>query len=103
MGAAVPIIAAAIVPLPDVVIFVSATSLICLAALGALTARAGGASVVTGTMRAGLWGALAMAVTAIMGRCSERLLERMDSASGSRPIKERPHFIGKSARIGVED
>jgi hypothetical protein len=54
-------------------------------------------------MRAGLWGALAMAVTAIMGRCSERLLERMDSASGSRPIKERPHFIGKSARIGVED
>jgi VIT1/CCC1 family predicted Fe2+/Mn2+ transporter len=66
VGAAVPV-AAAIVPLPDVVIFVSATSLICLAALGALAARTGGASVATGSMRATLWGALAMAVTAGVG------------------------------------
>jgi VIT1/CCC1 family predicted Fe2+/Mn2+ transporter len=62
-----PLIAAAIVPLPDVVIFVSATSLVCLAALRALAARTGGASVATGTMRATLWGALAMAVTAGVG------------------------------------
>jgi len=67
VGAAVPVIAAAIVPPPDVIIVVSATSLLCLAALGALAARTGGASVATGTMRATLWGALAMAVTAGVG------------------------------------
>ena len=66
-GAAVPVFAAAIVPLSDVIIVVSATSLICLAVLGALAARTGGASVATGTMRATLWGALAMAVTAGVG------------------------------------
>jgi VIT1/CCC1 family predicted Fe2+/Mn2+ transporter len=66
-GAAVPLVAAAVAPLPDVIIVVSATSLVCLAALGALAARTGGASVATGTMRAALWGALAMAVTAGVG------------------------------------
>ena len=66
-GAAVPLIAAAVVPLPDVIVFVSATSLICLAALGALAARTGGASVATGTIRATFWGAFAMAVTASAG------------------------------------
>ena len=67
VGAAVPVIAAAIVPLPDVISFVSATSLICLAALGALAARIGGASVATGITRATFWGALAMVVTAGVG------------------------------------
>jgi VIT1/CCC1 family predicted Fe2+/Mn2+ transporter len=67
VGAAVPVIATAIVPLPDVVIFVSPTSLILLAALGALAARTGGASVATGSMRAMLWGALATTVTAGVG------------------------------------
>jgi hypothetical protein len=57
MGAAEPIDAAAIVPLPDVIIFVSATSLICLAALGALAARTSGANVATGIVRAALRGA----------------------------------------------
>ena len=66
-GAIVPLIAAAFVPLADVIVFVSGTSLICLAALGALAAGAGGASVATGTIRATLWGALAMAVTAGVG------------------------------------
>ena len=67
VGAAVPVIAAAIVPLPDVISFVSATSLICLAALGALAARIGGASMAAGITRATLWGALAMVVTAGVG------------------------------------
>ncbi len=47
--------------------FVSVASLVCLAGLGALAARAGGASVATGTMRVAFWGALAMAVTAGVG------------------------------------
>ena len=67
VGAAVPVFAAAIVPLPDVIIVVSATSHICLAALGALAARIGGASVATGITRATFWGALAMVVTAGVG------------------------------------
>ena len=66
-GAIVPLIVAAFVPLADVIVFVSATSLICLAALGALAAGVGGASVATGAIRATLWGALAMAVTAGVG------------------------------------
>jgi len=46
---------------------VSGVSLVCLAALGALAARAGGASTVTGAARVAFWGALAMAVTAAVG------------------------------------
>ncbi len=67
VGAAVPLFVTAMVPLPDVITFVSATSLICLAALGALAARTGGANVAIGTIRATFRGALAMAVTAGVG------------------------------------
>ena len=42
-------------------------SLLALAVLGGLAARAGGASVATGALRVTLWGALAMAVTALAG------------------------------------
>ena len=35
---------------------------------GGLAARAGGASVVTGAARVSLWGVLAMAATALIGR-----------------------------------
>jgi VIT1/CCC1 family predicted Fe2+/Mn2+ transporter len=42
-------------------------SLVFLALLGALAARAGGASVVTGAARVMTWGALAMATTAAVG------------------------------------
>jgi VIT1/CCC1 family predicted Fe2+/Mn2+ transporter len=44
-----------------------AALLISLAALGALAARAGGASASVGAGRVALWGALAMAVTAAVG------------------------------------
>jgi vacuolar iron transporter family protein len=66
-GAAMPLLVAAIAPPPTIIIFVAATSLVCLACLGAAAARAGGANVVTGALRVTFWGALAMAVTAGAG------------------------------------
>jgi VIT1/CCC1 family predicted Fe2+/Mn2+ transporter len=52
--------------MPDVV--VSATSLVFLAALGALSAGAGGARITRGVVRVTFWGAFAMALTAVVGR-----------------------------------
>ena len=46
---------------------VAAVSLVCLAGLGALAARAGGASAAVGAGRVALWGALAMGLTAGVG------------------------------------
>jgi VIT1/CCC1 family predicted Fe2+/Mn2+ transporter len=66
-GAAVPLLVTAVVPLPAVIAAVFATSLICLATLGALAAHTGGANMATGIIRATLWGMLAMAVTAGVG------------------------------------
>jgi VIT1/CCC1 family predicted Fe2+/Mn2+ transporter len=67
VGAVVPLIAAAIASLLDIITFESATSLMCLAVLGALAARTSGASVAIGTIRTTVWGAFAMAVTAGVG------------------------------------
>jgi vacuolar iron transporter family protein len=67
VGAAMPLFVTAIAPPAGVTVFVSGTSLVCLAGLGALAARAGGASVATGAIRVAFWGALAMAVTAGVG------------------------------------
>jgi VIT1/CCC1 family predicted Fe2+/Mn2+ transporter len=64
-GAAVPILAIMVVP-PSVTV-VSAISLACLVALGAIAARTGGASALVGAARVGFWGALAMALTAGVG------------------------------------
>jgi VIT1/CCC1 family predicted Fe2+/Mn2+ transporter len=47
---------------------VSGASLVCLATLGALAARTGGASPWVGGGRVAFWGAIAMAVTAIIGK-----------------------------------
>ena len=67
VGAGMPILTAAIVPEASVIPFVSGTSLVFLALLGGLAARAGGAPVRVGAMRVTLWGALAMGVTAGVG------------------------------------
>ena len=50
------------------VVAVSAASLVFLALLGAIGARAGGADVWRATVRVTFWGALAMALTAGIGR-----------------------------------
>lgn len=67
VGAALPIFTIVLAPREFLVAFVSGASLICLAALGALAARAGGASAWIGTARVTFWGALAMAATAGVG------------------------------------
>nr|WP_246294761.1 VIT family protein [Schlegelella koreensis] len=67
IGAALPLAVAAFGPEPQLVAWTAATSLVFLALLGGLAARAGGANVVTGASRVAGWGALAMAVTAGVG------------------------------------
>jgi VIT1/CCC1 family predicted Fe2+/Mn2+ transporter len=67
VGAALPILAIMLAPRQSLSVFVSGASLICLAALGALAARTGGASAWIGAARVTFWGALAMAATAGVG------------------------------------
>ncbi|MRI55268.1 VIT family protein [Methylobacterium sp. DB1607] len=69
-GAALPLAVAALSPTHLAIYTVATASLIFLAALGALGARAGGASGVDfrrATMRVAFWGTFAMAVTALIG------------------------------------
>lgn len=68
VGAALPLSLAWVVPGPQLISAVAVSSLLFLASLGALAARAGGASVLIGSMRVTFWGALAMVVTAMVGR-----------------------------------
>ncbi len=67
VGAALPLLVTAIVPQPLLMPLVSATSLVSLALLGGVAARAGGATVAVGAIRVLFWGALAMALTAGAG------------------------------------
>ena len=66
-GAAMPLVVAGITPAAGLIPFVSGSSLLFLALLGALAARAGGARVMLGAARVTFWGALAMSVTAGVG------------------------------------
>ena len=66
-GAALPILTIMLAPESRLASFVAAVSLLCLLGLGALAARTGGASALTGAVRVVFWGALAMAVTAGVG------------------------------------
>jgi VIT1/CCC1 family predicted Fe2+/Mn2+ transporter len=66
-GALLPLIIAAMVPAPNVLVAVPAAALVFLASLGAVAARAGGAPLVTAAARVTFWGALAMAATAGIG------------------------------------
>ena len=67
VGAAVPLVLAALLPTAQLVPGVAAASLLLLAITGALAARAGGANAWIGAARVGAWGAIAMAVTAAVG------------------------------------
>ena len=68
VGAALPLVVAAIAPLPRLIGFVSVASLVLLAALGALAARAGGANPFRGSLRVVFWSTMAMALTALVGK-----------------------------------
>ena len=67
-GAAMPLLMVVLSPATMLVPIVSAASLAFLALLGAIGAKAGGASVLRATVRVSFWGALAMALTAGIGR-----------------------------------
>ena len=68
VGAALPLAIAALVPVRVIIAAVSEGSLLCLAVLGAVAASAGGASRVRGAVRVTFWSALALALTAVVGR-----------------------------------
>lgn len=68
MGAIVPIAAVILAPSAWVTEVVSATALATLVILGGTAAFAGGASIVRGAVRVSFWGALAMGLTAGVGR-----------------------------------
>ena len=68
VGAAAPLLLAALTPANLLAVAVSAGSLAFLAVLGGVGARAGGAGVWKAAARVTFWGALAMAATAGIGR-----------------------------------
>jgi len=67
VGAALPILTIMVAPTAHLSWIVAGTSLVFLAGLGALAARAGGAPATVGAIRVAFWGALAMAATAAVG------------------------------------
>jgi VIT1/CCC1 family predicted Fe2+/Mn2+ transporter len=67
VGAALPLAIALIAPTAQIALMVSGGSLICLAVLGAVGARVGGAGIFKPTVRVTFWGAFAMAATAAIG------------------------------------
>lgn len=67
VGAAMPLAMLLIMPRSLLVAGVSIASLVFLALLGGIGARAGGANVIRATLRVTFWGALAMALTAGIG------------------------------------
>ncbi len=66
-GAVLPLLIVLLVPESSMVLVVTVASLIFLALLGALAARAGGAPLLKATLRVTFWGALAMGLTALVG------------------------------------
>jgi vacuolar iron transporter family protein len=67
MGALLPLLAALLLPASQLMWGVTGSSLVFLASLGALAARAGGSPVGVAAVRVTFWGALAMALTAGVG------------------------------------
>jgi VIT1/CCC1 family predicted Fe2+/Mn2+ transporter len=67
IGAALPLLLVLVAPDTKLELSVAGGSLVCLTAMGALAAHAGGARVLRGALRMTLWGALAMGATAAVG------------------------------------
>ena len=67
VGAVLPLLIVLLFQVSSLMWAVSGSSLLFLALLGSLAARAGGASVITSAARVTFWGALAMALTAGVG------------------------------------
>jgi VIT1/CCC1 family predicted Fe2+/Mn2+ transporter len=67
VGALMPLLTVFVTPRVTLIPVVVATSILLLALLGGLSAYAGGAPVITASLRVTFWGALAMAITAAVG------------------------------------
>jgi len=68
LGAALPLLLVLFSPTSFLIPAVAAGSLLFLALTGGMAARAGGAGIALGAGRVTMWGALAMAATAVVGR-----------------------------------
>ena len=68
VGAALPLAAAVVLPMGQLIFGVSLAALLFLMLLGAVGARAGGAPILRGVLRVAFWGVLAMAATWAIGR-----------------------------------
>ncbi|HTF85637.1 MAG TPA: VIT family protein [Cellvibrio sp.] len=68
MGALTPLVVAVYTEGRYLIPVVAVVSLLCLATLGGLAARVGGGKVMRAAFRVTFWGALAMGVTAVIGR-----------------------------------
>lgn len=73
-GAAIPLVVAAMSPAQGLGMIVSGSSLLCLAILGAVGARIGGAPALKPAMRVTFWGAIAMGITAGIGMLTGQVL-----------------------------
>jgi VIT1/CCC1 family predicted Fe2+/Mn2+ transporter len=62
-----PLLLVMLVPVKDLIVVVTAASLIFLTLLGILAAYTGGSSIIKGAVRVTFWGALAMGLTAGVG------------------------------------
>jgi VIT1/CCC1 family predicted Fe2+/Mn2+ transporter len=71
VGAALPLLVTWFVVGELQILSIAVASLLFLASLGALAARAGGASILIGAVRVTFWGAVAMLATASVGRLFE--------------------------------
>jgi VIT1/CCC1 family predicted Fe2+/Mn2+ transporter len=67
VGAAMPLLMVLVSPASMLVLAVAVASLLFLALLGAIGAKAGGANILRATLRVTFWGAFAMALTAGIG------------------------------------
>jgi VIT1/CCC1 family predicted Fe2+/Mn2+ transporter len=68
VGAILPLLVTYFAPESNIANYVGATSLVFLAALGGLAAKAGGANITVGIARVAFWGVIAMAATAGVGK-----------------------------------
>ena len=68
IGAALPLLTAAIAPSDHVMAAVAGSTLLSLTVLGYLAAFAGGANIYASTARITFWGAAAMAITVAVGK-----------------------------------
>ena len=66
-GAGLPVMLVAVLPMQNLGWIVAGSSLILLASLGALAAKTGGSSMMTGAIRMFVWGSIAMAMTTFVG------------------------------------